>query len=169
MLLVNVADPDHAKEIVGKIVAILVSDLDTTMSETELARRVGYSKTHIRRTFLAVTGETLASFTRRMRLERAAGKLSLGSEAVGAVAAEALYASPKAFCRAFGERFECSPASFRELNSGAGSLLPGFYLAAGQGAHDVPSAIGIRASAEALVTFLYDGFAYGGKLSSAKG
>src|SRR5471030_1643771 len=79
----------------GRTVATLSNaicgGIDGPLSEEALANRVGYSLVHVRRIFQAAMGEPLVTFIRRLRLERAAGRLSLGEQRIGTVAGDAQY------------------------------------------------------------------------------
>ena len=50
-------------------------NLDRDLSLEEVARAGSFSKFHFHRVFKAAVGETIAEFTRRLRLEMAANRL----------------------------------------------------------------------------------------------
>jgi AraC family transcriptional regulator len=62
---------------------------------------------------VAMMGETLADTLRRLRLHRAALKLTASAVPVAAIAREAGYTSAQAFIRAFREGYGVTPARFR--------------------------------------------------------
>lgn len=120
-----------------------------------LSARLSYSPAQVRRVSVSASGETVGSFVRRIRLERAAGRLAVTSLCVAAIGEEAGYATGEAFTKAFRAHFDCSPADFRRLNATADCLMPGFLLASG--ASELPSRVRIDTSDHDRVTFLYDG------------
>ncbi|MQQ10450.1 helix-turn-helix domain-containing protein [Epibacterium sp. SM1979] len=84
------------------------------LSLDHLADIAAMSRFHFHRVFHAVTGETAAQATRRIRLYRAAMQLVQGSCPIDQIAAEAGYATVPAFSRAFRARFDLPPGQFRQ-------------------------------------------------------
>jgi AraC family transcriptional regulator len=80
-----------------------------------LADMAGFSIPHFHRVFTACTGESAASYVRRIRLERAAYKLRVGAVDITAVALAAGYDSHAAFSKAFKKQYGLSPSEFRNL------------------------------------------------------
>jgi AraC family transcriptional regulator len=76
-----------------------------------------------------LVGETLMAHIRRLRLERAAGRLKLGRRPVIEIALEAGYETHEAFTRAFKASFGRSPSAFRARPG------PGANLSARSGIH----------------------------------
>lgn len=105
--------------------------LDHSWTLEELARIASFSPYHFHRQFTAMVGESVASYIRRVRLERAAGLLSSTDRTVAQIAAEAGYTKPEVFSRAFARRFGTPPNRFREavkdwaVKSGASSVESG--------------------------------------------
>lgn len=81
-----------------------------------LARRAGASMRTLERCFLAETGLAVGEWRRRVRLFHAL-RLLEGGAAVTAVALDAGYASPSAFCQSFKKMFGTSPRRYRSLDS----------------------------------------------------
>jgi AraC family transcriptional regulator len=75
----------------------------------------GFSVPHFHRVFTATTGESAASYVRRLRLERAGRKLRMGAVDITEVARAAGYESHAAFGKAFKGQFGLSPSEFRQL------------------------------------------------------
>lgn len=75
---------------------------DADLSLAGLARRSGWSASHLHRAFTRVTGETPKHYALRVRLTRAAARLAAGTESVLEVALETGFASHEVFTRAFG-------------------------------------------------------------------
>ena len=81
-----------------------------------LARRAGASMRTLERCFLAETGLPVGEWRRRVRLFHAL-RLLEGGAAVTAVALDAGYASPSAFCQSFKKMFGTSPRRYRSLDA----------------------------------------------------
>ena len=97
--------------------------LDGPLDLEALAVRACLSPYHFHRVFTGLVGETLMAHIRRLRLERAAGRLKLGRRPVIEIALEAGYETHEAFSRAFKASFGRSPSAFR-ARSGAPANLP---------------------------------------------
>lgn len=126
------------------------------LGEPELAASIGYSVSQCRRFAEHVLGESISGFGRRLRLERAAGHLSIDGEGISKIGVEAGYATAAAFSRAFLEWFGSSPSEFRALNSSVECLLPGYLLSATGGAR-LPNSVEVRLADSSPVCFMYDG------------
>ncbi|MBI2333574.1 MAG: helix-turn-helix transcriptional regulator [Chloroflexi bacterium] len=88
-----------------------------------LAEVAGFSIPHFHRVFTAQTGESAASYVRRMRLERAGRKLRMGAVDITEVAFAAGYESHAAFGKAFKQQFGLSPSDFRQLDCWAATQI----------------------------------------------
>lgn len=88
------------------------------MRVPELAHVAGLSRFHLSRVFQAHTGESLADFARRIRLERAAHRLQYTNSSVAELAYEAGYSNGESFSRAFRHFFGCCPTDYRDERSG---------------------------------------------------
>jgi AraC family transcriptional regulator len=87
--------------------------LDDELTLVGLARVAHFSPFHFHRIFRGMTGESLAGFIRRLRLERAAMFLRSSRRPVTRIAFEAGYDSHEAFTRAFRSRFGMAPSAYR--------------------------------------------------------
>lgn len=84
------------------------------LSLDALADRAAISPFHFHRLFHAWCGETLSSFVRRRRVERAAGRLRYcTAEKITSIALSCGFSSPETFARAFREHFGMSPSQWR--------------------------------------------------------
>lgn len=92
---------------------LLERRLDEDVSLDELAQEAGYSSFHFHRLFRAATAETVRQQVRRLRLERAAGRLVHTQDEILPIAIAAGYGSHEAFTRAFQAHFDASPSAFR--------------------------------------------------------
>lgn len=84
--------------------------LDAELTLDELAKVAHVSSYHFHRVFKVAAGETLAQFTRRARLERAAYLMKAApSRALTSIALEVGFASPSELSRAFRKAFGIAP------------------------------------------------------------
>jgi AraC family transcriptional regulator len=92
--------------------------LDEELVLEKLARLAHFSPYHFHRVFRALVGETVGEHVRRLRLERAALRLSSTDRPVVQVAFDAGYGTHEAFSRAFRQHFGVSPTEFRNHKRG---------------------------------------------------
>lgn len=95
----------------------LEANLDRDVPLDEVASVAKLSKFHFHRLFRGVTGETVAAYGRRLRLERAAHRLLHTERDILEIALDHGYGSHEAFTRAFASRFGMSPSRFRQERS----------------------------------------------------
>ena len=88
-----------------------------------LAAVAGFSVPHFHRIFTGHTGENIAAYVRRVRLERAGRKLRMGAVDITEVALAAGYDTHAAFGRAFRGQFGLSPSEFRQLGCAAATQI----------------------------------------------
>ena len=81
-----------------------------------LARESGYSPSHFQRLFTGVVGESPKSHVERVRLERAAYKVSVLRDSILDIAVSVGYRNHETFTRAFRRRFGMTPAEWRRLS-----------------------------------------------------
>ncbi len=84
-------------------------------SVDDIARAAPFSRFHFQRLFKALTGESVAEFTRRVRLETAARRLMFhpGIDITG-LAFDLGFSSSQNFAKAFRKQFGMSPTQFRK-------------------------------------------------------
>lgn len=94
-------------------------NLGRDLSLEEIAEVASFSRYHFHRIFRAVVGETVAGFTRRLRLEMAANRLK-GSkhEDITTIALECGFSSSQNFAKAFRKCFGVTPSSYRKSKCG---------------------------------------------------
>jgi AraC family transcriptional regulator len=90
--------------------------IDEPLNREVLAAVAGFSVPHFHRIFTAQIGENIASYIRRIRMERAGRKLRMGAVDITEVALAAGYDTHAAFSKAFKQQFSLSPSEFRQLN-----------------------------------------------------
>jgi AraC family transcriptional regulator len=116
----------------------IVGGMDDALDLAELAERAALSPLHFHRIFRGMLGETPLELHRRLRLERAAWRLTFAHSRITQVAFEAGYETHESFTRAFREAYGLAPSEFRERaqvprTRREQSRL--FELAAGSGLH----------------------------------
>src|SRR5262245_31148078 len=87
--------------------------LGEDVSLGSLAAAAGRSPFEVHRAFRKVTGETTKRYTGRLRLDRAAAALLLGTQSILEIALESGFASHEVFSRAFLRRFGMTPRAYR--------------------------------------------------------
>ncbi len=100
-------------ERVHRVMDHVRKNLAETLSLERLAKVAHFSPYHFHRIFRAATGETLAQFTRRARLERAVYLMKAApSRQLGSIALEVGFASQGEFSRAFRKRYGVAPRAW---------------------------------------------------------
>jgi AraC family transcriptional regulator len=89
------------------------ANLDGDLSIAALARVAGLSAFHFAREFARATGESVKHYTQRLRLERAAARLSLHRGPILDVALDCGFQNHETFSRAFRRHFSVSPREYR--------------------------------------------------------
>jgi AraC family transcriptional regulator len=97
--------------------------IDEPLNRDVLAAVAGFSVSHFHRIFTAYVGENMASYVRRVRLERAGRKLRMGAVDITEVALAAGYDTHAAFSKAFKQQFGLSPSEFRHLDCRAATQI----------------------------------------------
>lgn len=96
-----------------RVLAYIHANPAGDLSLDTLADVAAMSRFHWHRVFQAMTGETCAQATRRIRLHRAACWLVQTDDTIAQVAKRCGYPSAQSFTRAFSEAFGTSPGRFR--------------------------------------------------------
>lgn len=99
------------------LLTYIQTHLDADLSLARLAKRAGLSPSHFHREFHRVVGETPRDYVERVRLERAAFRLSIHDDSVLTVALDVGYANHETFTRAFRRRFDVPPSIYRDSDS----------------------------------------------------
>jgi len=101
-------------ERIDRVIDHLRANLDRAPKLVELAKVACFSEFHFHRIFGAVTGETLNTFTNRLRLEKAARLLRYTNHGITEVALDCGFSSSATFSRAFRAGYGNSPSQFRK-------------------------------------------------------
>ena len=117
---------DLAEEYLRRILKVLTfieEHVDEEMDFGSLAKIACYSPFHFHRIFQAIVGETVAQYVKRLRIERAAGKLCYTEQPVTDIALDANYGTPSAFTKAFKQFTGKSPKDYRAFHMNAHGLI----------------------------------------------
>jgi AraC family transcriptional regulator len=99
-----------------RVLVHIQQHLDDALGLEELAGLACFSPYHFHRIFRGMVGESVKEYIRRLRLERAASQLKLGTASVTRIAFDAGYESHEAFTRSFRAVLGVSPSQFRSSN-----------------------------------------------------
>ncbi len=105
---------DH-KERINRVLLYIQDNISGSLSLETLSKVACFSPFHFQRLFYAYVGETLSSYVRRVRLEKAAIKLIHTDAPVTSIALDAGYETPAAFTKAFGQHFGKTPSEFKAI------------------------------------------------------
>jgi AraC family transcriptional regulator len=117
---------DIAEEYAQRILRVLIYIEEYVDQEIEvgtLARIACYSPFHFHRVFQAFVGETVGQYIKRLRIERAAGKLCYTGQPVTEIALDANFETPSAFTKAFKQFTGKSPKDFRAIHKKAQAFI----------------------------------------------
>ena len=109
---------DQEEQYVERILKVLIyieENIDEELTMEELAKVACYSPFHFHRIFQAIVGETIHRYVKRLRIERAAGKLRYTEQPVTEIALDTSYDTPSAFTKAFKQFMGQSPRRYRSL------------------------------------------------------
>ena len=107
------ANPEYARRI-DRVIDHLRGNLHRPVKLAELAQVACFSEFHFHRIFGAVCGETVNSFTNRLRLEKAARLLRYSGQSLTDIALACGFSASATFSRAFRAGFDTSPSEFRK-------------------------------------------------------
>jgi AraC family transcriptional regulator len=110
-------------ERINEVTQYIREHIDEPLNREVLAAVAGFSVPHFHRIFTAQIGENIASYVRRVRLERAGRKLRMGAVDITEVALAAGYDTHAAFSKAFKQHFGLSPSEFRQLGCRAATHI----------------------------------------------
>lgn len=97
-----------------RVLDYVYTNLDGDLSLDTLADVAALSRFHFHRVFTGMTGETVAAFTRRVRLFRASAALLQTRDPVERIATYCGYANVRSFMRAFQNAYGMTPDGFRK-------------------------------------------------------
>lgn len=93
-------------------------NIERDLSLEEIAATAAFSPFHFHRIFKAITGENVAEFTRRLRLELAANRLlAYPKDDITSIALSCGFSSSQNFTKAFKLRYSGTPSEYRRGRS----------------------------------------------------
>lgn len=102
------------KSRVFRAMNFISQNIERELSLEEIAETASFSMFHFHRIFKALVGETVAGFTRRLRLELAANRLLSKHHAdITTIAIESGFSSSQNFAKAFHQHFGMTPSEYR--------------------------------------------------------
>jgi AraC-like DNA-binding protein len=104
--------------VVGQALAVLHRESAHPWTISDLARRVGLSRTRLAERFQHFLGESPMAYLAQWRMKLGAQILQSTGNSVAEVAAAVGYGSEAAFNRAFKREFDCPPGQFRRRHKG---------------------------------------------------
>ena len=115
-MLTNTQELQDYTECIDTVQEYIHEHLDEPLNRETLAAIANFSVPHLHRIFTGCVGENIATYVRRIRLERAARKLRMGAVDITEVALAAGYQTHAAFGKAFKQLYGLSPSEFRQLD-----------------------------------------------------
>jgi AraC-like DNA-binding protein len=106
--------------IIGQALALLHKEPAEPWTISELARRVGLSRTRLAERFRHFLEESPMAYLAKWRLKLGAEILQSSEDSVAEIAATVGYGSEAAFNRAFKREFDCPPAQYRRTQDRVG-------------------------------------------------
>jgi len=97
-----------------KLLAYLEDHLSEDINIDKVEDICHYSYRNINRIFLALNGETIGQYVKRLRLEKAAQYLKYSEIGISQIAYQVGYEDRSAFSKAFKKQYLCNPKEFRE-------------------------------------------------------
>jgi len=110
-------------ERINDVKQYICEHIDEPLTREVLAAVAGFSVPHFHRIFTSCVGDNIASYVRRVRMERAGRKLRMGAVDITEVALAAGYDTHAAFGKAFKQQYGLSPSEFRQLDCRAATQI----------------------------------------------
>ena len=99
---------------INRVIDYIQNNLNSQLDLETLAQVAYFSKFHFHRIFTAMVGETLNSFIKRLRIEKAASTLiAHPKDSITSIALSCGFSGSAAFSRVFNENFGISATIFR--------------------------------------------------------
>jgi AraC family transcriptional regulator len=122
-MLTNITNLQEYTDCITMVQRYIDDHIDEALNREVLATVANFSVPHLHRIFTGCVGENIATYVRRVRLERAGRKLRMGAVDITQVALAAGYQSHAAFGKAFKQQYGLSPREFRQLDCWTATLL----------------------------------------------
>ncbi|QLA06297.1 helix-turn-helix domain-containing protein [Enterobacter ludwigii] len=108
----------HTGNNIDSVIEIIITWIELNLSEPikvkDVVARSGYSEFHLQRSFKACTGQSIAHYVRRRKLENAAIILRDTDVAIVDLAVNMGFDELSTFYRSFRREFGIAPGKFRE-------------------------------------------------------
>ncbi len=101
-------------ERINRVLNYIEEHLDSDFTLENLAAVSHFSPFHFHRLFKSMVGESVASYIRRLKLERAAQRLLVIKDNITTIALESGFETPSSFAKAFKSHFSLTPTEFIE-------------------------------------------------------
>lgn len=102
---------------INKAINYIQENLDLPISLEKISKVTGFSQFHFHRIFSVLMGESIGSFIRRIRLEKAASFLYYyPDKSITEIAYDCGFSSSQLFARSFKEQFLKTPSEYRKLS-----------------------------------------------------
>jgi AraC family transcriptional regulator len=111
--ILHLSKGDTMNAQIKKVTYYIETHLDDELDGELLAKVAGYSQFHFCRIFKINMGESVMSYTTRLRLERASADLNYDRKSIIEVALDAGYKTPTGFLKAFKLRFGTTPTNYK--------------------------------------------------------
>ena len=99
---------------VNKVLDYIEQNLNQSLTLEELSLIANFSKYHFHRIFKSIVKENIATFTKRLRLERSASMLrNFIDYSITRIASEVGFSSASSYTAAFKERYGLTPSDYR--------------------------------------------------------
>ena len=107
-------DANEYQRRICRAIDFVTRNLADNPTVVEIARAAPFSQYHFQRLFKALVGESVAEFTRRLRLETAARRMMHGSggDDITGLALDLGFSSSQNFAKAFKKHFNVSPTQY---------------------------------------------------------
>lgn len=99
--------------IINELTYWIENHLEEPLNVKRVASKSGYSQWHLQRIFKDVTGDSLAYFIRKKRLQNAASELKQSKRTIAEIAYQYQFDSQQSFTRAFKKMFSQTPSDYR--------------------------------------------------------
>jgi AraC family transcriptional regulator len=102
---------------INKVVDYIEDNISEVITLSDIAAVSDMSKYHFHKIFKSITGETVADYIKRVRLEKSADMLIRTSNSMTLIAYESGFSSSSVFSREFKRKYSISPRDFRLMFS----------------------------------------------------
>ncbi len=99
---------------INTVIDYINENVDKSITLDELAEVANFSSFYFHRIFVGVVGESVNSYTNRIRVEKAARLLRFSNKPISDISYLCGYSSPSTFTRSFKQYFQIAPSIFRK-------------------------------------------------------